>query len=95
MIASIVLPDIGAWTHWYLDDGYIAGPLPFLDSCLPTLEARGISIGLQLNRAKSALLLSTEEEPTASLLPGVPRFSPSQCLRVLGTPVGDPTKCQE
>ena len=95
MIASITIPDTGAWSHWYLDDGYIAGPLTFLDSCLPTLEARGLAIGLQLNRAKNALLLSTEKEPALSVLPGVPRFSPSQCLRILGSPVGDKAKCQE
>jgi hypothetical protein len=95
LIANITLPTSDAWTHWYLDDGYLAGPLAFLDTQLPILEAHARTIGLKLNRSKSTVLVTSEEELPEALLAGIPRITPSMCVRVLGSPVGDDIQCQQ
>ena len=76
------------WSHWYLDDGYIAGPLSALDAFLPQVEEAALKVGLRLNRAKSAVLLSDDGPVPECLVPGVPRVRSTECARVLGTPVG-------
>ena len=84
------------WSQWYLDDGYLVGPRHLLHDLLPQLEAEAHKLGLQLNRGKCAVLV-----PAAGLdlppafLPGVPRVLGSDCLAVLGSPVGGEVKCSE
>jgi hypothetical protein len=42
LITSLPLP-AGAWTHWYLDEGYLAGPHHVLSELLPMIEDKGLS----------------------------------------------------
>ena len=44
-----------SWSHWYLDDGALAGSVEALDAALRALEPQVEAVGLRLNRAKCKL----------------------------------------
>ena len=75
-----------SWSHWYLDDGYLVGPLSALHSLLPLLRDKAALVGLRLNVAKCQLL-SPGPVPE-EILPDVPRTPAGGALRVLGAPIG-------
>ena len=70
-----MLPDT-VWSHWYLDDGYLAGPIHALHDTLPAIESAALSVGLHLNRKKSAIIQACTSNLPDSLLPRVPASSP-------------------
>ena len=81
------------WTKWYLDDGYLGGPLPALDGLLPQIEQAAAQVGLSLNKSKCALLLASSHD-SPLWLPGIPRVPPTECMVVLGSPVGPLDACK-
>jgi hypothetical protein len=85
----------GVWSQWYLDDGYLAGPRALLHDMLPVLEAEAAKLGLELNRGKCAVLAPVvAADLPESMFPGIPRVSGSECLPVLGSPVGAAEPCK-
>ena len=80
------------WSHWYLDDGYIAGPRVAVNNILQTVESQARSIGLVLNRSKCSLLI--KDTLPDHLFGGIPRITPAECMTVLGCPVGNQQACQ-
>jgi hypothetical protein len=86
----------GVWSKWYLDDGYLAGPLMTLHHVLPDLENEAKLLGLSLNKAKCQLFVAGGthlDEPR--FLPGIPRVPATSCLAILGAPVGPDEACQD
>ena len=86
----------GCWSQWYLDDGYLVGPGDVLHDLLPQLEAEAAKLGLALNRSKCNVLVPADGlSLPEDLLPGIPRVSGSDCLAVLGSPVGGTPSCSD
>ena len=83
------------WSHWYLDDGYIAGHRATLNDLLPRLEAASLSLGLQLNRKKCGLLIPGTLEMPDTFFLDIPRIPNTDCMGILGSPVGGPLACQQ
>ena len=81
------------WSHWYLDDGYLAGPRATLNDLLPLLEAKAKSIGLVLNRKKCGLMVRDTIPLPDHLFRDIPRINPDQAMAILGAPVGHPDAC--
>ena len=84
----------GGWSHWYLDDGYIAGPRTTVDAALNAVEVKAKTLGLALNRAKCGLLLRDSLPLPDSLFQGIPRITDDQSMTILGAPVGHPEACK-
>ena len=85
----------GVWSQWYLDDGHLAGPRALLNDMLPVLEAEAAKLGLVLNRSKCAVLAPVfAADLPETMFPGIPRVSGSECLPVLGSPVGASKPCK-
>ena len=78
----------GCWTHWYLDDGCIAGPRSVVAALVPQLESVAAPLGLVLNRKKCQILELSDEGWDPAFLPDIPRLGHSGALSVLGSPVG-------
>ena len=83
------------WTHWYLDDGYIAGPRSTVNDLLPRLEHAAGLIGLSLNRQKSALILTHDLPMPTEFFQFIPRVGPEKCATILGSPIGPPEQCRQ
>ena len=82
-----------SWSHWYLDDGALAGSVEALDAALRALEPQVEAVGLRLNRAKCKLWgpsgdLGSLGDDSPSALADIPWASWTAGVRVLDTPVG-------
>mmetsp|Transcript_2547 Transcript_2547/g.5878 ORF Transcript_2547/g.5878 Transcript_2547/m.5878 type:complete len:633 (+) Transcript_2547:396-2294(+) len=74
---------------FYLDDGTLAGTAAQLSQALEIIVSAAALIGLRVRIPKCALYTpSSEDEPPDDFLPAVPRKSPQDGLRLLGSLLG-------
>ena len=85
----------GGWSHWYLDDGYIAGPRTKVNAALDVIEADAKGLGLILNRGKCGLMVRDHMPLPNDIFRDIPRFADDECMAILGAPVGHPTGCKD
>ena len=93
------LPGI-SWSAWFLDDGNLVGTLPALRQVLGLVEAKGPSLGLNLNVNKSSLSgrdvdLSLLTNHDLQAVPFSPPVEGQATAQILGLPLGPTSFLQQ